>query len=100
MENRAEIHPPKIGDEIYVPTQLHVSSGRDDVQGGLARVIRVSEDTLMNHTIHWVYVHEHPGVGYVWEHDLGYKQDELRARFGKRRAYTDPDKRPRSNEPW
>jgi hypothetical protein len=86
---------PKVGDEIYVPTSLYLSHGRDDVEGGLAKVTEVcpSKDSP-NQTC--IRVAEHPNDTYWWS-SLETRQDELKLRFGTRRAYPDPDNRPDMN---
>ena len=89
---------PKIGDEIYVPTALHLSRGRDDVVGGLATVTKISKSMSGGEQVHFISVKEIPG-GFNWEQSLALKQDELKDRFGNNRAYPDPDNDPNFNEP-
>lgn len=88
---------PKVGDEIYVPTTLYISRGRDDVRGGLATVERVEmRPDWGEHNMLWVYVSEVPGRGYNWE-VLRRDQGKLRAEFKNSRAHADPDMDPRFN---
>jgi hypothetical protein len=70
---------PKVGDEIYIPTSLHISRGSDDVQGGLATISDVSQGIS--------------GGELTWF--VGVKE-ELKKKFGKSRAYPDPD----VDTPW
>jgi hypothetical protein len=86
--------PPRVGDEVYVPSSLYLWHGRDDFAGGLCRVSAVT--TLVD-THLFVEVEEHPGTLYSWD-DLVRQQDELRARYGDRRGHPDPDWRPEFNE--
>lgn len=88
---------PKVGDDIYVPSALHLSHGRDDVVGGLARVKSVSRQMSGGEQVHFVSVKEISG-GFNWEQDLALIQDKLKKEFGKNRAYPDPDDRPEFNE--
>ena len=88
---------PKAGDEIYVNTAVYISRGADDVIGGLATVERVEErPDWGEHNRIWVYVKEVPGRGYNWKCLLP-DQAKLKAEFGARRAYPDPDLDPRAN---
>lgn len=88
---------PKAGDDIYVPSAFHLSHGRDDVVGGLARVKSVSRQMIGGERVHFIFVKEIPG-GFSWEH-LALMQAKLEKEFGKSRAYPDPDNRPEFNEP-
>ncbi len=90
---------PKVGNDIYVPSALHLSRGRDDVVvGGLARVKPVSKQMSGGEQVHFISVKEIPG-GFNWEQHLALMQDELKKEFGKNRAYPDPDDCPEFNEP-
>lgn len=87
---------PKIGDEIYVRTAIYISHGVDDVQGGLARVIAITNGTSAGRKVQFVEVAEHPGNLYNWDF-LGEDQEALKERFGKIRARRDPNDRPEFN---
>jgi hypothetical protein len=84
--------PPKVGDEIYVPSAFYLSHGRDDFVGGLARVAAVKLDELGGSTGYWVEVEERPGRQYNWDW-LGPQQGKLRAEYKDERAHLDPDMR-------
>lgn len=86
---------PKVGDEIYVPSSLYLSHGRDDFRGGLCRVVVVRE--MLGAP--YVEVEEDPGTLHSWAY-LEPLQDDLRARFGDERGRPDPDLRPEFNEGW
>lgn len=88
--------PPKVGDDIYVPTALHLSRGSDDVMGGLAKVVSVGVEMSGGEQVHFVSVEEVPGF-FNWEQGLASKQKELKKRFGKNRAHPDPDDHPSAN---
>lgn len=94
----AAIPLPKVGDDIYVSSALHLSRGHDDVVGGLARVKSVSKQISGGEQVHFISVKEIPG-GFNWEQHLALMQAELKKKFGKNRAYLDPDDRPEFNEP-
>lgn len=95
--NKTVMTIPKVGDEIYVPTSLHMSHGRDDVEGGLAKVTSVKPGISGGKTVSFVTVAEHPGVSYNWEF-LAPEQEKLKKDFGEGRAHPDPDHREEFNE--
>lgn len=80
---------PKVGQDIYVDTQLYLSHGRDDFTGGLAQVASVTEEYWPKATA-VVHIVERPGHGYFW-HLLEAQQEDLQKQFGNRRSYPDPD---------
>jgi len=84
----------KVGQDIYVPTQLYLSRGEDDVEGGRAKIVKLEED---DHDYVWVTTKEHPNNHYNMK-VLIERQKELKKEFGRRRAYPDPDLRPEFNE--
>lgn len=73
---------PKVGDIIYVPTQMYIDRGEDDVQGGRARVTKVKGT--------FVTTREHPGNSYNWE-CLVHEQEKLEKEYGMMWAHPDPD---------
>jgi hypothetical protein len=82
---------PYVGQKIYVPTSLYLSHGLDDFEGGIATITKIEKDyNLM------VGIKEQPGTLYNWKYLLE-KQEELKKRFGKRKAHPDPDDRPEFN---
>ncbi|MBU4501352.1 MAG: hypothetical protein KKA79_02075 [Nanoarchaeota archaeon] len=85
---------PKIGNDIYVPTSLHLYRGKDDFLGGLCKIVKIEEDYLT-----MVGVEERPGVMYNWEY-LKENQKEWKKEYRKRRGTPDPDYRPEFNEGW
>lgn len=91
-----EVHGPRpqVGDDVYVPTALHLGRGRDDFHGGLCRIAAVHELPAGL----FVEVEENPGTLHAWRY-LVENQDEWRERFGLARGYPDPDLRPEFNEP-
>ena len=85
----SDIRRPKVGDTIYVKTSLYIDHGADDVLGGKATVTRVEKDRNGD----WfVSVKEHPGNSYNWSY-LGPRQAELKKKYGRRHARSDPDYR-------
>lgn len=89
---------PKVGDDIYVPLALYMDHGRDDRMGGLAKVVSVSYGMSGGKKVHNIRVEEFPDCVFCWEYCLAEKQDELRERFGRNRAYSEPDIRPQFND--
>lgn len=90
---------PKVGDVIYVDTSLHLSHGSDDVEGGLAEVVRVEidqEGKRRGSNQIFVETRQHPGHFYGWE-ILADEQERLRKEFGSSWAYENPDDSPEFN---
>jgi hypothetical protein len=83
---------PKIGDIIYVDTELHISHGVDDVRGGKAKVSSVK---IMNRKCH-IIVETFPDTLYAWNY-LMPLQVKLGAEFGDEWAKKTPDFRPEFN---
>ncbi|HEU0305321.1 MAG TPA: hypothetical protein VFR32_12145 [Gaiellaceae bacterium] len=86
---------PHVGEDVYVPSSLHVTHGVDDFRGGLCRVVAVRE--LLGSV--YVEVEEDPVTLHGWAY-LEPLQDELRFRYGDERGRPDPDRRPEFNEGW
>lgn len=89
---------PKIGDQIYVRSSFSISNGSSDVVGGLAEVVEVTENESLpvgHFNRVFVSVKEHPGHSYNWR-SLEKEQEKLKAEFGDKRAYPDPD----IDTPW
>ncbi len=84
---------PKIGQEIYVGSELYLNHGLDDLQGGLTQVIEVVQD---EHGHWWVEVEVSPGEKYNWDY-LQSLQSEWQVRCGKQQAQRDPDSRDEFN---
>ena len=87
----------KIGDTVYIPTSLHLGRGRDDVVGGLATVTKIEDSKSAGKMVLFITVSENPTVRYNWR-ILSERQEELKERFGIRRAYLDPDNREEFND--
>ena len=84
-------NPPKVGDDIYVPTRMYIDHGEDDVDGGLAEVIKVELSmSAGDPKCPFVTVKEHPNSSYNWK-CLMEEQDDLKKEFKKRRAKVNPD---------
>lgn len=84
------IRSPKLHTDIYVDTSFYIDHGKDDVIGGLAQIIKIKDDGKGGINSIFIYVAEHPNVGYNW-HSLIQRQKELKDEFGDKRAYPDPD---------
>ncbi len=89
MENNI----PKVGDIIYIDTELYLSRGEDDLIGGKARVLTVGGQfgDRMVTVEGWPDVYR----GVDWK-----EQESLKAKFGDSWAYKNPDHRPEFNEWW
>lgn len=86
------LEEPAIGQDIYFPTRMFLSRGRNDSLGGVGTVKSVKR---MGCSL-FVYVEELPGVGLNWNF-LRHRQMELRKEFGSRRCRPDPDDHPSAN---
>lgn len=87
---------PKVGQEIYVGSQMYMSHGEDDFAGGKATIDSVKEVVNGGKPDYCVTIKERPGHGYYWRH-LESQQAEYAKRFGDRVAHSDPDTRPEFN---
>jgi hypothetical protein len=88
---------PKVGDIIYVDTDLHVWHGADDFRGGKATVSAVRVEGTFGNPSVVVEVEQNPGTLYTWAL-LEPKQAELEAKFADIWAHPDPDFRPEFND--
>lgn len=91
------LRAPELGQDVYVPSSLHLTHGEDDFAGGLCRIVRIDTETSADGSP-FVEVEEDPGTLHNWHYLLEH-QDEWRARYGDRRGRADPDHRPEFNEP-
>ena len=84
---------PKSGDVIYIPSEMFVSHGSDDIVGGKARITAVKEsgDRV------WVMLERWPYVWDAWECLLP-QQGHLKEAFGDSWAYPSPDLRAEFNK--
>lgn len=91
---------PILGEWVYIPSKFHVYRGRDDIRGGLAKIVKINYDGNLPKN-HWNYImvvfEGFSGSEYNWN-SLLEKQDELRERFGEAEAFADPDDRPEYND--
>lgn len=76
---------PTVGDEIYLPTSLHLSHSEDDFAGGRAIVIEVLEGISMGGRVPFIRCAECPDETYNWDW-LAPLQAQLAAEFGEQRA--------------
>ncbi|MCX6899985.1 MAG: hypothetical protein NT105_14970 [Verrucomicrobia bacterium] len=84
----------KVGDIIYIDTELYVSHGVDDMIGGKVRVVKVGEDC--NGRI-WISTELDPAAQYNWEM-LSQEQAKLEQKFQDNWAYNRPDCKPEFND--
>jgi hypothetical protein len=87
---------PKVGQKIYVPSELHISRGSDDVAGGIATITKVSKGMSGGKMFDFIEVKEVPGTSYNWEQFLSKEQEKLKKQYGKQKAHPDPD----IDTPW
>jgi hypothetical protein len=90
---------PEVGDVIYIPTQIYLSHGVDDIQGGQATVTEVQEIICGGKPMVFVRTDIMPDALKNWRF-LEEQQAELASWFGDRKAYPDPDHSPEFNEGW
>lgn len=64
----------------------------DDVVGGRAQVIDVTEKAVGDNKVISVKTLQHPGRSYNWRYLAG-EQERLKEEFGESLAYPDPDYR-------
>ena len=81
---------PVKGDKIYVPTQISIDHGEDDIEGGVAHVSKVKQGTGASKNDVFVSLVEVPGHSFNWSW-LKDQQKELKKRFGGQLAHPDPD---------
>lgn len=93
LEELGSLKIPEVGDDIYIPTALYVYRGRDDIIGGLTRVIAVQKEGRYI----WVTVAACPHGRYSWDYLAGI-QEKLKEEFGTQHAYPNPDLRPEFND--
>jgi len=91
---------PVVGLKIYIPSELHVYRGLDDVSGGLATIseVEVSDHLPVGH-INSVFIRVEgvPNHSYNWD-ILEKKQVQLAKDYAGRIAHPDPDDRPQFND--
>lgn len=87
---------PKVGDEVYVPTRLFLSRGREDTWGGVAKITKAIEQSDVNGGDLLLRFEELPGVGLYWKAIMD-QQKKLMEQFGDQRARSCPDMHPSAN---
>lgn len=101
MKKPKTIPLPKVDDEIYIPTSLHVYRGADDFIGGLCTINRVetSKHLPPDHCNYiMIGVEEDSSSMYNYK-GLLKEQSKLKKQFGKKRGHPQPDLRPEFNCP-
>ena len=73
-----------------------MSHGQDDFVGGLVKVSKVLLGISAGKPTPFVEIKERPGTQYNWL-ILAEEQEKLKAQFGDKRAYADPDDREEFN---
>jgi hypothetical protein len=86
----------RLGDVIYVETELYLGHGVDDFRGGLAEVGEMQEGKSKGRPVLYIRVVQQPDTLHNW-HYLAAEQKKLRAEHGKNWAHPDPDHRPEFN---
>lgn len=81
---------PIKGDRIYIPSQLYIDRGWDDVQGGIATVREVKKGKGASKNDLFVSLVEVPGHSYNWSY-LRDEQKKLKKVYGRQVARPDPD---------
>jgi hypothetical protein len=84
------LHPPKVGDYIYLRSSFYIDHGQDDFCGGLAEVTRVEDGISAGKTVAMISCKEKPGSRMNWEYLKG-EQEKLAAQYGAKRAHPCPD---------
>jgi hypothetical protein len=95
--DNGEVPELRIGDVIYIDTELYISHGRDDFRGGLGEVIEFGPNISAGKPTPFVRVAQQPDTWHNWR-ELAPMQKKLRAEFDKSWAHPDPDHRPEFNE--
>jgi len=84
---------PLIGEMIYIPTQLYISHGEDDVTGGLATINKIKVSDYLpkgHHNSIMVGVKEVKGTLYGWSYLLEH-QEKWSEEYKGKVAHPDPD---------
>jgi hypothetical protein len=92
---------PVKGQQIYIPSSLHVYRGKDDIAGGLATIDRIEFKTYLSpDNVNYIFVGVEclPDTMYNWKHLLA-EQEELKEQYGNQIAHPDPDCREEFNQP-
>jgi len=76
----------RVGARIYLPTELYLSHGEDDFNGGLCKIIETGEEGGWK----WVTVKENPGKRYSLDH-VAKNQRKWKKEYGKSKGKRTPD---------
>lgn len=87
---------PKVGDPVYIPSELYVSHGEDDIRGGLTEIDSV---VLTGRGYYWVTTKFNPSKQYNWSY-LKEQHAELAREFGQNPPQNTPDYRSEFNDGW
>jgi hypothetical protein len=90
---------PKEGDKLYLPTQMYISRGDDDIQGGIAEIdrIEISKKLPIEHYNSIMVGFKEIGEGRSWNYRyLLENQEEWSQKYAGKTAKPDPD----INTPW
>ncbi len=93
---------PKIGEDVYLPTSLYLSRGRDDFIGGLCQISRIidrrnDDSEILDINRFMVETVERPYHQYNWYFLIKDEKKNIE-RYGDKRGRPDPDYDPRFNE--
>ena len=90
---------PEIGDKLYLPTQLHISRGEDDIFGGIAEIsfVEISKYLPIEHINAIMVKFKGFSQSHLWNYKLLLeKQKEYSIKYADKIAKPDPD----INTPW
>jgi hypothetical protein len=91
-----EVPELRVGDVIYVGTELYLGHGVDDFRGGLAEVSELQAGVSKGQPVTYIRVVQQPDTLHNWK-ELAGEQSKLLADHGKNWAHPDPDHRPEFN---
>ena len=89
---------PKVGDKVYIPSEIYVSHGADDIRGGLTAIAKVEVSGPNNKNV-WIVTEFDSVTRYAWP-ALKDQQAELQKEFGDAAPGAKPDLRPEFNTGW
>jgi hypothetical protein len=87
----------RVGDVVYLDTELYISHGRDDFRGGLGEVTEIKMEMVRGNPTPYIRAAQEPDTLHNWTY-LAPMQAKLRKEFGRKWAHPDPDFRPEFNE--
>lgn len=83
------MNKPPAGSKIYIPTEMYIDRGRDDILGGLATIIGYAENRFSRSGDVWVKVKEVPNqfsLQFLLENQTLWEKE-----YGNQQARPDPD---------